>query len=92
MPIERRRIYYSGRVQGVGFRFISQSLAREFQVSGSVRNLADGRVELVAQGDAEVISSYLKAISRELAEKIHTVLVEVEPVTDPHERDFAIRY
>ena len=92
MPIERRRVFYSGRVQGVGFRFISQRLAREFQVSGSVRNLADGRVELIAQGDAEVVSSYLEAVSRELAEKIHAVHVEAEPVTDPHERDFTIRY
>ncbi len=92
MLIERRRVFYSGRVQGVGFRFLSQRLAREFHVSGSVRNLADGRVELVAQGDSEVVSSYLGAVSRELAEKIHTVHVEVEPVTDPHDRDFTIRY
>ncbi len=55
MPIERRRVFYSGRVQGVGFRFISQGLARDFQVSGSVRNLADGRVELLAQGNTEVV-------------------------------------
>jgi len=92
MPIERRRVLYSGRVQGVGFRLISQGLARELGVSGSVRNLADGRVELIAQGDAEVVSSYLRAVSRELAEKIRSVHVEVEPVTDPHERDFSIRY
>ena len=92
MPIDRRRVYYSGRVQGVGFRFISERLAREFQVSGTVRNLADGRVELVAQGDADVVSSYLRAISRDLAEMIDTVHIEEEPVTDPHERDFAIQY
>ncbi len=92
MPVERRRVFYSGRVQGVGFRFLSQRLAREFHVSGSVRNLADGRVELVAQGDSEVVSSYLRAVSRELAEKIQTVYIEAEPVTDPHERDFTIRY
>lgn len=92
MPIERRRVYYAGRVQGVGFRFISERLAREFHVSGSVRNLADGRVEMVAQGEAEVVSSFLGAISRELSENIQTVHVEAEPVTDPLERDFAIRY
>ena len=91
MSVERRRVFYSGRVQGVGFRFISQRLAREFQVSGSVRNLADGRVELIVQADAEVVSSYLRAISRELAGKIHTVHDEAEPVTDLHERDFTIR-
>ena len=92
MPIERRRVYYSGRVQGVGFRFISQRLAGEFQVAGSVRNLSDGRVELIVQGDDMVVSAYLEAISRELADRIHDVQVESEPVTDPHERDFAIRY
>ena len=92
MPVERRRVFYSGRVQGVGFRFISERLAREFRVSGSVRNLADGRVELIAQGDAEVVSAYLGAVGRELAEKIDTVHVEEEPVADPHERDFTIRY
>jgi acylphosphatase len=92
MPIERRRVYYSGRVQGVGFRFISQRLAREFPVSGSVRNLSDGRVELIAQADAEVVTSYLEAVARELAEKIHKIHTESDPVTDPHERDFSIRY
>jgi acylphosphatase len=92
MPIERRRAYYSGRVQGVGFRFISQRLAREFPISGSVRNLSDGRVELIAQGDAEVVSSYLEAVARELAGNIHEIHVESDPVTDPHERDFSIRY
>jgi acylphosphatase len=92
MPIERRRVYYSGRVQGVGFRFISQRLARAFQVSGSVRNLSDGRVELIAQGDSEVVATFLEAVARELAENIHEIHAESEPVTDPHEREFSIRY
>ena len=51
MPRERRRVVFSGRVQGVGFRFTCQSLARGFDVAGYVRNLADGRVELVAEGE-----------------------------------------
>ena len=51
MPRVRRRVYFSGRVQGVGFRFTCQSLARGFEVAGYVRNLPDGRVELVAEGE-----------------------------------------
>ena len=52
MPRVRRRVYFSGRVQGVGFRFTCQSLARGFEVAGYVRNLPDGRVELVAEGES----------------------------------------
>jgi acylphosphatase len=91
MPIERRRAYYSGRVQGVGFRFISQRLADGFGVSGSVRNLPDGRVELIAQGESDVISAFLEAVGRELGDKIHSTHVEAEPMRDPPERGFTIR-
>ncbi len=43
-------ILYSGRVQGVGFRYSVKSLAPGFEVTGTVRNLTDGRVELIAEG------------------------------------------
>ena len=50
-----KRVLYSGRVQGVGFRYSTRQLAADFAVAGYVRNTADGRVELVAEGDpAEV--------------------------------------
>jgi acylphosphatase len=59
---EQRRVHYSGSVQGVGFRMTSWHLAREFRVSGYVRNLPDGRVELVAQGDPSELDRFLEAI------------------------------
>ena len=43
-----KHVFYQGRVQGVGFRYTVKALASEFDVSGWVRNLADGRVELLA--------------------------------------------
>ena len=43
--------HYEGRVQGVGFRWTVKNLAREFEVAGTVKNLPDGRVEVLAQGD-----------------------------------------
>ncbi len=47
------QVFYSGRVQGVGFRYSVRKVANEFEVTGSVRNLADGRVELVAEGNTD---------------------------------------
>ncbi len=43
-------IFYSGHVQGVGFRYTAKSVATGYEIAGVVRNLPDGRVELVAEG------------------------------------------
>ncbi len=59
---KRARVYYSGRVQGVGFRYTVKSVANGFEVAGAVRNLPDGRVELVAEGLKEEILAFLDAI------------------------------
>ena len=58
MPRERRHVWFSGRVQGVGFRYTCQTLARGFDVAGLVRNLADGRVELVVEAGAGSPAGY----------------------------------
>jgi len=55
-------IYYSGRVQGVGFRYTVKAVATGFEVSGTVRNLPDGRVELAAEGAREELEAFRKAI------------------------------
>ncbi len=47
------RVLYEGRVQGVGFRYLARRIAAGFDVTGYVRNLPDGRVELLASGEAE---------------------------------------
>lgn len=58
------KVSYEGRVQGVGFRWTVKNLAREFDVAGTVKNLPDGRVELVAQGDSAEVTGFLEAIRR----------------------------
>ncbi|UCC29538.1 MAG: acylphosphatase [Phycisphaerales bacterium] len=58
----RRRVHFSGRVQGVGFRFTTEDIASRFQVTGFVRNLRDGRVELVAEGIEAELDRFQDAI------------------------------
>ena len=61
-----RRIVFSGRVQGVGFRQTTRSLASGFPVGGFVRNLPDGDVELVVEGAANDVDRFLAAIERQM--------------------------
>ena len=57
------QVFYSGRVQGVGFRYTVKSVAAGFEATGIVRNLSDGRVELIAEGGAEELEAFRQAIS-----------------------------
>jgi len=60
----RSRIHaiFSGEVQGVGFRYHARNIAEELGVSGWVRNLDDGRVELVAEGKSESLDELIKLL------------------------------
>ena len=62
MNRRRMQVFYSGRVQGVGFRYQAKTTAAGFDVTGFVRNLPDGRVELTAEGDAAELEAFLVAI------------------------------
>jgi acylphosphatase len=62
MKRSRMHIFYSGRVQGVGFRYTVKTVASGFEVVGIVRNLIDGRVELVGEGPREELEAFQKAI------------------------------
>jgi acylphosphatase len=75
---ERRQVFYSGRVQGVGFRYTAQSTARSFAVTGWVRNLADGRVELAVEGKPAAVDAYLARIAEIMGTNIRGVEQHVE--------------
>jgi acylphosphatase len=62
--MKRQRVtqLYSGRVQGVGFRYTVKTLVTGFEVTGTVCNLSDGRVELIAEGVKEELDAFLQAI------------------------------
>ncbi|OQA57590.1 MAG: Acylphosphatase [Candidatus Omnitrophica bacterium ADurb.Bin277] len=90
--MKRMQVFFSGRVQGVGFRFTAERLARRFEVTGFVRNLEDGRVEVVAEGEEPELVRFLTAI-RESGMKYHIENVETkwtEPVGTF--RKFGINY
>lgn len=59
-----RRFVVSGRVQGVGFRYFTQDTALREGVTGWVRNLPDGRVEALLEGDAEAVTRVERALRR----------------------------
>lgn len=73
-----RRVFYEGRVQGVGFRWTVKNTAKGFDVTGWVKNLADGRVELLACGAADEVDAFLGAIA-EGEMKSHIKKAEVQP-------------
>jgi acylphosphatase len=61
--MERMTVYYSGRVQGVGFRMTVRQLACGYDVTGTVRNLPDGRVELIAEGARAELKAFLSGLA-----------------------------
>ena len=62
MNRRRMQILYSGTVQGVGFRYTVKTAATGFEVTGAIRNLPDGRVELVAEGVENELKAFRQAI------------------------------
>ena len=79
--MERREVRYSGRVQGVGFRYTARSIAQLYPVTGYVKNLPDGRVELVVEGKTEDVSGLLRAISSEMGRNIRDMQETTSPAT-----------
>ena len=83
------RVVYAGRVQGVGFRATAVTLAQEFPVYGWVRNLADGRVELLAEGERDQIEAFLAAVRRYWGAAIRDEEFDWRPATGGL-RDFKV--
>ncbi|RRJ95098.1 acylphosphatase [Opitutaceae bacterium TAV4] len=72
-------VYFTGHVQGVGFRQETLSIAREFDVAGRVQNLDDGRVQLDAEGSPRDIDAFIKAID----ERMHGYIRKTERTSRP---------
>jgi acylphosphatase len=90
MP-HRKTYHFDGRVQGVGFRYTAQNIALQYDVAGYVRNLPDGRVELVLEGEDEVLDRIVTNVSRRMNSYIRHIQSSTEPATGEFS-DFGIRH
>jgi len=89
---KRVHVFYAGRVQGVGFRMTAEETAHEFGVTGWVKNLRDGRVELIAEADEATLGRFLEAIrTGPMRNFIQQVNVSWGVATETL-NDFEIRY
>jgi acylphosphatase len=88
---KRLHAYYSGSVQGVGFRFTAEREAMRLGLTGWVKNLYDGRVEALCEGREEDLKKFLQRISDLFARYIRDADVEWSAATGEFE-DFAITF
>ena len=77
-------VFFSGHVQGVGFRYSVLQVAREFDVAGYVINLADGRVQLEAEGKPADVTAFIAAVQ----EKMHGYIRKTERSAKPRPAQF----
>lgn len=86
-----RHVIFLGRVQGVGFRYTAHRMAHRHQLTGFVRNLPDGTVEMFAQGPAQDIDDCIQDIKDYFGDYLRETGIQEIP-TDPKYKDFRIAF
>ena len=89
--LERREVHFSGRVQGVGFRYTVRGIAPRHDVRGFVQNLHDGRVLLVVEGARRSLETFIDAVQAEMERYIVDTQTTVLPATGEFTR-FEVRH
>ena len=85
------KVSFSGRVQGVGFRWTTKKMADAFEVTGYVKNMTDGTVEMMVEGDRSEAQRFLSSLRRHMADYIENC--EVTELSDPKRHShFTITY
>ncbi|MDK2858129.1 MAG: acylphosphatase [Verrucomicrobiota bacterium] len=93
MKTLRITVRYEGRVQGVGFRYTAASLARELGLAGYVRNEFDGSVELVAEGEEDLLMELMDSIRRShLGRYITNTVVRRSAATGEFKGYFSVKH
>ena len=92
MSLQRRRYLFHGQVQGVGFRYTTQRLAAGHDLAGYARNLPDGSVEVVAEGQAGELDRFLEALKQTFSGQVRQLdRIDETPGFEPL-GDFSIRF
>lgn len=86
---KRLQVFFSGSVQGVGFRYTARHLAERYAVRGFVRNLSNGQVELLVEGEEQELAEFLDGIAKKMADYIRNQDVTWSGPTNEFE-DFRI--
>lgn len=76
---ERAAVIYHGHVQGIGFRYAARAAASRYALSGFVKNLTDGTVQLVAEGTRAEVEAFLEDLQRELSGFIRSREISWQP-------------
>jgi len=91
MAKEQRRVFFSGSVQGVGFRYTACRIARRYDMVGYVRNVPDGRVECVVEGEATEIDAFLADLAAAMSDYIRQQTQTTAPHTGAYQ-SFGIEF
>ncbi len=86
----RAVLFFSGKVQGVGFRFATNEIAKKFAVKGTVENCDDGRVKVIVEAESNEIDHFVEAIKTSMAGKIRQV-ERFESVASFEFENFSVR-
>lgn len=89
--VHRCTCHFTGRVQGVGFRYTAQNIALQYNVCGYVRNLSDGRVELVMEGPDMELTGFIDSLKHKMNGYIRQLEQHLAPPTGEFHR-FSIRH
>lgn len=89
--MKKIHILYSGNVQRIGFRYYARQLARENKINGWVKNTADDKVELVAEGEEKALKDFLDKINQNFSDYIKDVKAQWRESTGDL-KDFSIKF
>ena len=79
--VERASVVFRGEVQGVGFRFRTIRIAEKYTITGCVKNLTDGTVQLIAEGDRPEVTAFLSNVEQEMSFFIRQRTTDWQPAT-----------
>jgi acylphosphatase len=84
-------VRFNGIVQGVGFRYTANTLAKRYAITGYVQNVPGGLVEIYAEGPQEEVDDFINAVREEMGEYITDVDIQETPISGEHTR-FTVKY